>query len=44
MMLNAWEYDDVGWVPIRELAAFARAEPCIPPMVEVVEAGILAGL
>ncbi|MFT5424186.1 MAG: 8-oxo-dGTP pyrophosphatase MutT (NUDIX family) [Phycisphaerales bacterium] len=38
---SSWEYEAVRWVPLIELADFVRTSPCIPPMVDVVESGLL---
>ena len=42
MLLDAWEYNDVAWVPLDQLTDFAKAEPCIPPLVAVAESGLFA--
>lgn len=41
---SSWEYEAISWVPIDGLAGFVRTNPCIGPMVETVEAGLLVGL
>lgn len=35
---DRWEHDELRWVPLRELAEFARTNPCIPTVAPLAQA------